>query len=102
MERLYCKLLEAGSLAHDMKKAVLWTAREHPSAVFRAKAGALRTYNMTELLRGPPWTYNPLWTTREAMQQDIRWGVVWKGKRYRVGRLTMYQDFLTLITDFLF
>ena len=81
---------------------ILWTAIQHPLEAFKSEARALRTHHMTVLPRGPPWTYNPLWTTREAMQQEIRWGATWKGKRYRVGRLSVYQDFLTLIIDCLF
>ena len=66
------------------------------------EARAFRIHHMTELLRGPHLICNPLWKTREAMQQQIRWGVFWKGKRYSVGRLTVYQDFLSLVLDFLF
>ena len=102
LEHLYGKLLETGDLTTDIKRMILWTAIQDPLAVFKSEARALRTHHMTVLLRGPPWTYNPLWTTREAMQQEIRWGVTWKGKRYRVGRLSVYQDFLTLVIDFLF
>jgi hypothetical protein len=102
LERLYDKLLENGRFTTDIKRMILWAAFRHPSEVFKDEARALRIHHMTDLLRGPPWSYNPLWTTREAMQQEIRWGVTWKGKRYRVGRLSVYQDFLSLVIDFLF
>ena len=102
LERLYGKLLETGGFTNDIKRRILWTTIRHPFEVFKDEARALRSQHMTDLPRGPPWTYNPLWTTREAMQQEIRWGVTWKGKRYRVGRLTVYRDFLSLVIDFLF
>ena len=102
LESLYGKLLETGGLTNDIKRRILWTTIRHPFEVFKDEARALRSHHMTDLLRGPPWAYNALWTTREAMQQEIRWGVTWKGKRYRVGRLTVYQDFLSLVIDFLF
>jgi hypothetical protein len=102
LERLYDKLLENGRFTVDIKRMILWAAIQHPSMVYKDEARALRIHHMTDLLRGPPWTYNRLWTTREAMQQACRWGVTWKGKSYRVGRLSIYQDFLSLVIDFLF
>ena len=100
LERLYDKLLEIDGFTTDIKRMILWNIFRHPVIVFKNEARALRVHHMTDLLRGPPWTYNPLSTTREAMQQDIRLGVTWKGKRYRVGRLSIYEDFLSLIIDF--
>jgi hypothetical protein len=100
LERLYGKLLEIDGFTTDIKRMILWNIFRHPVIVFKNEARALRVHHMTDLLRGPPWTYNPLSTTREAMQQDIRLGVTWKGKRYRVGRLSIYEDFWSLIIDF--
>ena len=102
LERWYDKLLEINGFTIDIKRMILWFSFMHPFEVFKAEARALRTCHMTDLLRGPPWTYGPLWNTREAMEEDITRGVFWKGKRYTVGRLTAYQDFLTLVTDFLY
>jgi hypothetical protein len=102
LERLYDKLLEINGFTMDIKRLILWLSFPHPFEVFKAEACALRTCHMTDLLRGPPWTYSPLWNTREAMEEDITRGVFWKGKRYTVGRLTAYQDFLSLVTDFLY
>ena len=102
LERLYGNLLKTGGVTNDIKRMILWTAILHPLGVFKDEARAVRIHHMSVLLRGPPWTYNPLWTTREAMQQETRWGATWKGKQYKVGRLTVYQDFLTLVIDFLF
>ena len=102
LEYLYGKLLEINGFTADIKRMILWTAIQHPAEVHRHETRALRIHHMTDLLRGPPWTFSSLWTTREAMQQEIRWGVTWKGKRYKVGRLSVYQDFLSLIIDFLF
>ena len=102
LERLYDKLLEINGFTMDIKRLILWLSFPHPFEVFKAEACALRICHMTDLLRGPPWTYSPLWNTREAMEEDITRGVFWKGKRYTVGRLTAYQDFLSLVTDFLY
>ena len=102
LERWYDKLLEINGFTMDIKRLILWLSFPHPFEVFKAEACALRTCHMTDLLRGPPWTYSPLWNTREAMEEDITRGVFWKGKRYTVGRLTAYQDFLSLVTDFLY
>ena len=102
LERLYDKLLEIDGFTIDIKRMILWSSFPHPLEVFKAEARALRTCHMTDLLRGPPWTYSPLWNTREAMEEDIIRGVFWKGKRYTVGRLTAYQGFLSLVTDFLY
>ena len=102
LEYLYGKLLEINGFTADIKRMILWTAIQHPAEVHRHETRALRIRHMTDLLRGPPWTFSSLWTMREAMQQEIRWGVTWKGKRYKVGRLSVYQDFLSLIIGFLF
>ena len=100
--RFYNKLLEIDGFTIDIKRMVLWSIFRHPFEVFKDEARALRIHHMTDLLRGPLRTCNLLWDTREAMQQEIRWGVLWEGKRYRVGRLSVYQDFLSLVIDFLF
>ena len=102
LERFYNKLLEIDGFTIEIKRMILWSIFRHPFEVFKDEARALRIHHMTELLRGPHLICNPLWKTREAMQQQIRWGVFWKGKRYSVGRLTVYQDFLSLVLDFLF
>ena len=102
LECWYDKLLEINGFTMDIKRMILWLSFPHPFEVFKAEARALRICHMTDLLRGPPWTYSPLWNTREAMEEDIVRGVSWKGKRYKVGRLTAYQDFLSLVTDFLY
>ena len=67
LEHLYGKLLGTGDLTTDIKRMILWTAIHHPLEAFKNESRALRIHHMTVLLRGPPWTYNPLWTTREAM-----------------------------------
>ena len=102
LEHLYDRLLGINGFTTDIKSMILWASFQHPAQVFKNEAWALRVHHMTDLLMGPPWTYNPLWTTREAMQHEIRSGVTWKGKRYAVGRLSVYQDFLSLVIDFLF
>ena len=102
LERFYNKLLEIDGFTIEIKRMILWSIFRHPFEVFKDEARALRILHMTNLLRGTPWTYNLFWNTREAMQQEIRWGVLWKGKRYRVGRLSICQDFLSLVIDFLF
>ena len=102
LEPLYDKLLDIDGFTIDIKRMILWSTFRHPFDVFKDEARALRIHHMTDLLRGPPWTCNPLWNTREATQQEIRWGVLWDGKRYRVGRLSVYQDFLSLVIEVLF
>ena len=82
LERLYGKLLEAGGFTVDIKQMILWTTIRHRFEVFKDEARALRIHHMTDLIRGPPWTHNPLRTTRGAMQQEIRWGVTCEEKRY--------------------
>jgi len=102
LELFYDKLLEIDGFTIDMKRMILWFIFRHPFDVFKDEARALRILHMTNLLRGTAWTYNLFWNTREAMQQEIRWGVLWKGKRYQVGRLSICQDFLSFVIDFLF
>ena len=102
LEHFYDKLLEIDGVTIDIKRMILWSTFRHPFEVFRTEARAFRMLHMTDLLRGPRWTYSILWNTRGAMEEDIRWGVVWKGKRYTVERLSVYQDFLSLVIDFLF
>ena len=102
LELVYGKLLEIDGFTIGIKRMILWFIFRHPFDVFRDEARALRILHMTNLLRGTAWTYNLIWNTREAMQREIRRGVLWKGKRYRVGRLSICQDFLSLVFDFLF
>ena len=102
LEHFYDKLLEIDGVTIDIKRMILWSTFRHPFEVFRTEARAFRMLHMTDLLRGPRWTYSILWNTREAMDEDIRWGVVRKGKRYTVWRLSVYQDFLCLVIQFLF
>ena len=102
LELFYDKLLDIDGFTIDIKRMIPWSTSRDPFDVFKDEARALRIHHMTDVLRGPPWTYNLFWNTREAMQQEIRWGALWKGKRYRVGRLSICQDFLSLGIDFIF
>ena len=102
LERFYDKLFEIDGFTIDIKRMILWSTFRHPFEVFKDETRSFRIQRMTDLLRGQPWAYNPLWNTREAMEDEIQCGVFWKGKRYRVGRLSVYQDFFSLIVDFLF
>jgi hypothetical protein len=102
LERFYDKLLGVDGFTIDIKRMILWSTLRHPFEVFKNETRSFRIQRMTDLLIGQPWAYNPLWNTRESMEDQIQWGVFWKGKRYRVGRLSVYQDFFSLIVDFLF
>ena len=102
LERFYDKLLGVDGFTIDIKRMILWSTFRHPFEVFKNETRSFRIQRMTDLLIGQPWAYNPLWHTRESMEDQIQWGVFWKGKRYRVGRLSVYQDFFSLIVDFLF
>jgi hypothetical protein len=102
LERFYDKLLGIDGFTIDIKGMILWSTFRHPFEVFKDETRSFRIQRMTDVLRGQPWVYNPLWNTREAMEEETQCGVFWKGKRYRVGRLSVYQDFFSLIVDFLF
>ena len=102
LERFYDQLLQIDGFTIDIKRIILWNIFRHPVVVFKDEVRALRVHHMTDLLRGPPWTNNILWIVNEHMHYDRRCGVNWRGKRYRVGNQFIYEDFFSLIIDFLF
>ena len=101
LERFYDQLLQIDGFTIDIKRIILWNIFRHPVVVFKDEVRALRVHHMTDLLRGPPWANNILWIINEHMHYDRRWGVNWRGKRYRVGNQFIYEDFFSLIIDFL-
>ena len=111
LERFYDQLLGIDGFTFDIKRIILWHIFRHPAAVFKNEARELRVHHMADLLRGlgrfvshdgSSQRSNILLIINEHMHYDRRWGVIWRGKRSRVGNQSIYEDFLSLIVDFLF
>ena len=88
-------------LNEELKVTILWMACPHPLTKYKPKVREARRHRLEEVLQGLPCADNHLWSARQAMQRDIREGAWRQGRRYRVGGLTVYQGFLTLVIDFL-